>query len=405
MHRYRLVVFVLSLTLVYVLPSAVQADEPPPDNWHAHPPIHVQGQLLAAPTGYTPDQIRHAYGIDLVPADGTGQVIGLIDAYDAPTAAHDLQTFITSFNLRHMNGLPGTPPCTVAAGPHPCFQTVAAQSPPQPSGAWLLETTLDVQWAHAIAPGADILLIESKDDSLPHLLGAVDTAVRMGAQIVSMSWGGPEFAHEIYDDHHFNQPSVTFIAASGDSGTGVNYPAASPYVLAVGGTTLPLDSTGTLTGDETAWSGSGGGISSYETEPGYQVNAAIPATGGKRGVPDIAYDADPSTGVAVYGSTLNQGQPAWFQVGGTSVGTPQWAGLIALADQLRNRGALASNDLVNAPVYQAATAASYTSTYRDVTAGNNGSCGSVCIAAPGYDFVTGLGSPRVAALIPYLATH
>ncbi len=404
----RSLVGVLGLAIALTLPSVAAADNgdfPPPNDWHGRPPIHAQGHAIAAPIGYTPVQIRHAYGIDLLPGDGSGQVIGIVDAYDDPTVASDLQTFITTFGLSHMNGLPGTPTCTVATGPHPCFQKVAAQNPPSPNPNWLLETTIDVQWAHAIALGADILLVEAKDDSFPHLFKAIDVAARGGASVVSMSWGGPEFEHETHDDRHFRQRGVTFVAASGDGGTGILYPAASPYVVAVGGTTLHLDSAGVRTADEIAWSGSGGGISAYESEPGYQSAYPIPTTGGKRGVPDVAYDADPSTGVATYLSF--QGQGYWTQTGGTSIGAPQWAGLIALADQARTStsGALSSADTVNPLLYGAGASAVYASTYRDITTGDNGPCGSICTALPGYDFITGLGSPRAEALVPYLSTH
>src|SRR5262249_17491797 len=149
---------------------------------------------------------------------------------------------------------------------------------------------------------------------------------------------------------------------------------------------------------------SGGGISAYEAAPGYQLNYPIPNTGHKRGVPDVAYNADPSTGFAVYDSTPYNGQTGWFQVGGTSAGAPQWAALLALANEARALGPLSSSDLSNSPVYYAASGASYGSNYRDIASGSNGTCGSVCTAAIGYDFVTGLGSPLANNLVPFLAT-
>lgn len=406
----RSLAIVLGVVLVVCLPHATQTartatSDPSLDNWHAHPPIALQGNTTPAASGYTPAQVRHAYGVDSLATDGSGQIIGIVEAYDDPAVGGDLRTFIAAFGLRSMNGLPGTPACTVAVGPHPCFQKVDAQNPPPSNGSWTLETVLDTQWAHAIAPGADILLVEAKDDTYVHLFGAVDTAVGSGAHVVSMSWGGPEFAHEVHDDHRFAQPGVTFVASSGDSGSGVQYPAASPYVIAVGGTTLPLDSQGNVTGPEIAWGGSGGGISAYESEPTYQSDYLIPGAGGKRSVPDVAYDADPSTGVAVYESPQTVGQPGWWQVGGTSIGAPQWAALIALADQVRSAGPLLSTDLTSSPVYTAASVAAYASNYRDITMGSNGPCGSVCAASVGYDFVTGLGSPLASALVPYLAMH
>ncbi len=397
-HRMLVVVAIICLTA-----PAGSAAGGPPDSWTAKPPIHVRKAATSAPTGYIPSQISHAYGFNQLTATGTGQIVAIVDAFDDPTAASDLQTFINTFPLRAMNGLPNTPRCTVAAGPHPCFQKVYAQSKPRTDGGWALEISLDVQWAHAIAPDADILLVEAKTNSFSNLLGAVDVAVNAGAKVVSMSWGGNEFLLESSYDFHFNHPGVTFTASSGDSG-GVIYPAASPYVVAVGGTTLELDPvTGAVT-LETAWSGSGGGLSAFEAEPGYQSAYPIPYTGGKRGVPDVAYVADPSTGVAVFDSTPFNGQAGWFQVGGTSVGAPQWAALIALANQGRATGLSISSDLNSSPEYSAATGAAYAANYRDILSGSNGSC-TICSATPGYDFVTGLGSPNANNLVPYLNTH
>lgn len=221
---------------------------------------------------------------------------------------------------------------------------------------------------------------------------------------MSLSWGGPEFAGEWAFDRHFAQPGVTFVAAAGDGGSGPLYPAASPLVLAVGGTSLPLDASGNRIGPETAWSGSGGGISAYENEPGYQLVLPVPDTGGRRGVPDVAYDADPGTGFAVYDATVSGGSTGWFRVGGTSAGAPQWATLIALANEGRT-APLSSTDLATSPWYEAGAADVYGNSYRDITAGSNGFCGAVCTATTGYDFITGLGSPLANFLVPYLAAR
>ena len=196
---------------------------------------------------------------------------------------------------------------------------------------------------------------------------------------------------------------MTFVAASGDSGSGVIYPAVSPYVLSVGGTTLHLDLNGNVLGSETAWSGSGGGISSVEAEPGYQTSYNI-STGGKRGNPDVAYDADPNTGFLVYDSVPYYGRAGWWSVGGTSAGSPQWAALIALANQSRaavSKGPLASNNLTSSPEYLAATGAIvYSSDYTDIQSGSNG-----LPAGPGYDLVTGLGSPKAGGLVAYFTSY
>ncbi|HET8999995.1 MAG TPA: S53 family peptidase [bacterium] len=373
----------------------------------AHPPIHVRGKAKTSPIFYMPSQIRRAYGLDNVTSDGSGQVIAIVDAYDDPTIASDLQTFITQFGLGSMNGLSPQTACTVAAGPHPCFQKMFGPGPtPQTNSGWALEIALDVEWAHAIAPGADILLVEASTSSLSDLLGAVDVAVGNGAKAVSMSWGGPEFLTEsLYDDHFSTPKGVTFTAASGDSGSGVLWPAASPYVVGVGGTTLQLDSSNNVI-SETAWSGSGGGISVAEKEPVYQTNFLV-MSGGGRGVPDVSYVADPNTGVEVYDSTPYNGQIGWFTVGGTSVGTPQWAAIVALADQTRPAGSQPLyTTQTSSPFYYAANAMVYASNYRDITVGSNGrrSC-RICSATVGYDFVTGLGSPLSNNLVPFLSGH
>ncbi len=377
----------------------------PPELETVHPPIIVRhGPSLLAIPPYTPQQVRHAYGFDsasLSNYNGNGQIIGIVDAYNDPNAANDLNTFITQFGLSKINGVPGQPSCTVASGPHPCFQKVYAQSQPRSDGGWAMEISLDVQWAHSIAPGADILLVEARSASFSNLLGAVDVAVNKGARVVSMSWGGGEFMSESNYDYHFNHPGVVFTAASGDSGNGTIYPAVSPYVVAVGGTTMPLDGSGNLTSAETAWNGSGGGTSLVESEPAYQSSYSIPSTGGMRGSPDVSYNADPNTGYYVYSSTPYYGQSGWWVVGGTSAGAPQWAALFALADQGRPGNPLSSNSLSASAAYTAAKAA-YASNYRDVTTGSNGSCTSACQATAGYDLVTGLGSPLAGALVPYL---
>jgi subtilase family serine protease len=290
---------------------------------------------------------------------------------------------------------------------HSCFQKVFAQQQKRTrtNGGWALEISLDVQWAHAIAPGANILLVEAKSSSFSDLLGAVDLAVNTyKAKVVSMSWGASDFSGENSYDYHFSRSGVVFVAASGDSGTGTIYPSTSPYVVAVGGTSLPLDTNGNLIGSETAWNGSGGGVGAYESEPGYQATFPIPSTGGKRGSPDAAYNADPATGVSIYDSTPYNGQTGWFQVGGTSAGSPQWAALIALADQSRS-SSLSSASTSTSPFYNAASGAAYATNYKDISGGSNGTCGSLCVAGSGYDFVTGLGSPKAGNLVPYLAGH
>ncbi len=241
--------------------------------------------------------------------------------------------------------------------------------------------------------------MEAASNSNTNLYGAVDKAVQLGATPVSMSWGGGESSSETSSDSHFNVGGVTFTASSGDSGNGVEYPAASPYVVGVGGTTLNVDSSGNYL-SESAWSGSGGGISTVEAEPTFQVNAGI-SSNGKRGLPDVAYDANANTGFPVYDTVRYQGQSGWFQVGGTSAGAPQWAALIAIANSLRASASKQALSATDFPIYSAASG----SNYHDITSGTNGSCGAVCTAVAGYDFVTGWGSPVAQNIVTFLAAR
>lgn len=245
--------------------------------------------------------------------------------------------------------------------------------------------------------------MEASTNGTIDMFQAVQVTTNLGATVVSMSWGLPEFAVESIFDPLLDRNGVTFIAASGDSGNGTNYPAASPFVVAVGGTSLPLDRKGNRTGPETAWSGSGGGISQlFVAEPGYQLTYPIPFTGGFRGNPDVAYNADPATGFSIYDSNGINGNFGWLVIAGTSAAAPQWAGLIALANQLRRGGNLSSNNVINSPLYDAARR-DYRDNFFDIKSGNNGTCGALCTAVRGYDFVTGLGSPRADELVEALA--
>jgi subtilase family serine protease len=358
---------------------------------YARPPIHVRGNATTGPTGITPQQTRHAYGFDQVTNQGAGQRIALVDAYDDPNIESDLAVFDSTFGL---------PTCTSSNG---CFQKIyASGSKPKTNSGWALEISLDVEWAHAIAPQAKIILVEAASNSFSNLLKGVDVAVQNGASVVSMSFGGSEFSTETGSDTHFAVNGVTFTASSGDSGNGVEYPAASPDVVAVGGTTLNINSSGNYL-SETAWNGSGGGQSAYENEPLYQANYPIPNDpAGKRGVPDVAYDADPNTGFPVYDTVSYFGQRGWFQVGGTSAGAPQWAALLAIVNSVRIAGGKGTLSSTDTAVYTVAKA-NLRSNFHDISSGTNGTCGTLCTAVAGYDYVTGLGSPQANNIISALA--
>jgi subtilase family serine protease len=352
--------------------------------------IHeAAGANLANPpsSAFVPSQIRHAYGFDQIANQGAGQTIGIVDAYDDANAEADLGVFSKKFGL---------PACTTANG---CFlKTYESSRKPVANANWSVETSLDIQWAHAIAPQAKIVLVEASTNNLSDLISSVDVAVKHGASSVSMSWTSNEFSTERSMDNHFVAGGVTFVAASGDSGSGVNYPAASPDVIAVGGTSLTLDVRGNYSA-ETAWSGSGGGQSVYEFEPLVQAQLPIPEDSrGVRGIPDVSYNANPGTGYAIYDSTGVSGASGWFQVGGTSAAAPQWAALIAIANSMRVANRKAHLSSTNGALYSAAKT-SISANFHAVTAGVNGSCGQICDAAAGYDYVTGLGTPQAAVLI------
>ena len=352
------------------------------------PPIKISKSASPSPVGLNPVQIGHAYGFDQISCYGTsscgsGQTIAIVDAYDDPNIESDLATFSAQYGL---------PSCTTTNG---CFTKATPQGLPKANTNWALEESLDVEWAHAMTPGAKIILVETQDSFLSSLLSAVDYAARQpNVHQVSMSWVTSEFSGESSYDYHFNVAGVSFIASSGDSGAGVSFPAASSYVVSVGGTTLNVQTSGKVL-SETAWSGGGGGVSSYESRPSYQTGFN---SNSGRGVPDVSYVADPNTGVSIYDS---YGYGGWSQAGGTSVGAPQWAAIIAIVNS--GGGQLSSASFgTNTAFYNAATGPAYSANYRDITSGSNGNCGTICNAGPNYDFVTGVGSPLTNNLIPYL---
>jgi len=331
--------------------------------------------------GLTPAIVRNAYGFNGinfngVPGDGRGQTIAIVTAYDAPTVQSDLRIFNERF------GLPDVPNFRhVDLGP--LFEVDAG---------WAMETALDVQWAHAIAPGADILLVSAASASLTDMVEAVNYARNQpGVSVVSMSWGAPEFRGQSILDGLFTTPTnrsnVSFVAASGDWGAaaGAMWPAASPNVLAVGGTHLTVDAAGNYRA-ESAWSGSGGGVS--------RVGSIF--SNGQRSIPDVAYAAAPESGFLVYNSTPDErGNSGWYRVGGTSAGAPQWAALLAISNQGR---ALAGKEpLANA---RQAVAKLDDSAFNDIVTGSNGFA-----ATAGYDLATGRGTPVAANVVSQLLSQ
>lgn len=334
----------------------------------------------------TPALVRNAYGFDAAnvantPGDGRGQTIAIVTAFNHPYIQNDLRRFNAAF------GLPEAPSFTVVGG-------AGADS----NAAWAMEAALDVQWAHAIAPGANLLLVQAASDSVTDMLNAVDFARRQpGVSVVSMSWGANEFFGQQRFDGVFQTPfghePVSFVAASGDFGAagGVQWPASTPSVLAVGGTRLTVDANGEYVA-ESAWTGSGGGYSRTYTEIGRRGGTfGI----GARAVPDVSYAADPTNGYLVYNSVPDaQGRTGWFRVGGTSAGSPQWAGLIAIANEARAANGIAPIGNARSAVFQVTSDA-----FNDVTSGSNGFA-----AGRGYDLATGIGSPKADNVIAQLST-
>lgn len=336
----------------------------------------------SAPLPYTPSDITGSLGLS---GDGSGQTIAIVDSYADPTIASDVEAFSKQFGLPGVCGSGGTAPDCFTLDVH------------QPAGSevdsdWQLETSLDVEWAHTMAPHARILLVQTDDGTLAGAFRAVDVATAADPAVVSMSWGvDGGFSDESYYDGHCRVRATLCVVSSGDSGHPGGYPAFNPSALAVGGTSLTLAGDGAVLSEQ-SWKGSGGGTSAFEPEPGYQqgVNAT-----GRRQIPDVSFDADPDTGVAVYLTPPGSDSGSWYQVGGTSVGAPVWSGILADADQLRAAGGAGPLSEDGDAALRAIYGLAGTSALADITAGaSNGACPQGCAAGPGYDTVTGLGSPR-----------
>ncbi len=316
------------------------------------------------PSGYTPADLQSAYKLPSSTAGG-GQTVALVDSYDDPNAESDLGVYRAQFGLTA---------CTTANG---CFRKVdqsGGTTYPRGNRGWAQEISLDLDMVSAVCPNCHILLVEATTTSFSNLATAVDEAAKLGANEISNSYGGSEYSNEVSDQSHYKHPGIAITVSSGDSGYGVQFPAASQYVTAVGGTTLNKAST-SRDWSETVWSGAGSGCSAYITKPTWQTDNGC----SRRTVADVAADADPNTGVSVYDTYHETG---WLVFGGTSVASPIIASVYALAG---NAGSITYGSY----------SYSHTRSLFDVTSGSNGSCGGsyLCTGVVGYDGPTGNGTP------------
>ncbi len=384
---------------------------------------------------YSPQEIRRAYGLTDLINDGftgAGQSIVIIDSFGSPTIANDLRVFDAGY------GLPDPPSFRVLAP----LGTVPFNPSNSDMVGWAVETTLDVEWAHAIAPGANIVLLTSPVSEtegvqgMPQFLALEKFALdhRLG-KIISQSWGATEntlfdrAGEQVFDNfERFYQRAagehVTVFASSGDSGSAnvelngttfypfptVIFPASSPWVTAVGGTSLFADTAGNYQ-SETVWNGGpadagGGGISQVFQEPDYQ-EANLPASTNEmlndhRGIPDIAYNGDPATSILIYAS-FPPVRVGFHRIGGTSEGSPQWAGIIAIANQMAGRPL----GFLNRALYELGNSSNAAESFNDITVGNNSQPGIPpgipgYSATPGWDLASGWGTPKASELIEEL---
>lgn len=340
---------------------------------HAQPTAGTLGNNGA----YDPAYLQSAYDLAKAAASsGSGQTIAIVDAYDDPNAESDMGSYRSFFGLSS---------CTTANG---CFRKVNENgvqgSYPSSNGGWAQEISLDLDMASAICPNCKILLVEASSANLTDLGTAVNTAVALGASVVSNSYGGSEYSGETSDEaSYYQHPGIPVTVSSGDSGYGVEFPAASQYVTAVGGTTLnQATNTGTRNATETVWSGAGSGCSAYEPKPTWQKDTGCT----NRTVADVSADADPNTGVWVYDSYAYQGLSGWLVFGGTSVASPIVASTYALA------GSSSST----ASAYPSSYPYASTGSLNDVTSGSNGSCtpAYLCTGEVGFDGPSGDGTPN-----------
>lgn len=330
------------------------------------------------PAGENPFTIRRVYALPPIGGRGT---IAIVSAFHWPNALKDFNTFARMFRL------PRERSNDVYAASNKVFQVINARGTTPPVEAdWALESALDTEWAHAMAPGAKIVLVQAASNSFVDLFQAVDVARNLpGVRQVSMSWGGPEFSQQTIFEPIFNKPGVLFFAAAGDTGGQTSYPSTSPLVVACGGTRINRTARGHFI-SETGWAGGGGGQSVFFGIPSYQAGRpeVVAKTGAARGTPDISFNADPATGVAVFDSTPSNGQSGWLTVGGTSLSSPALAGIVNLAHHWTNRNQTTTTDEL-ALIYRNL---GNRFAFRDILVGTAGSFS----CTPSWDFVTGVGS-------------
>jgi subtilase family serine protease len=346
--------------------------------------------------GYTPSDLQSAYNLTTnATSGGSGKTIAIVDAYDNPNALQDLNVYRQQFDLapgptitkRNQNGKVvetlDTTKGTITTG---------AGAAPSPNTGWGQEIALDLDMASAICPNCHILLVEANSSSLADLGAAVNTAANQGANSISNSYGAKEFFFEGGYESYYDHKGIAITVSSGDSGYGVQFPAASQYVTAVGGTSLTHSNSTTARGgwSESVWSGAGSGCSAYIAKPTtWQKDKGC----ARRTVADVSAVADPNTGVAVYDSygsatDANGNSLNWYVFGGTSVSAPIIASVYALADD------------INHSLYPYSSEYTYrhASSLYDVVSGTNGGCSKrnayLCTGVTGYDGPSGLGTPN-----------
>lgn len=332
------------------------------------------GTRAALPAGYGPADLASAYGLGNARVLGAGRTIAIVNAYDNPNAEADLAVYRRTFGL---------PPCTSASG---CFRKVNQRgdaSPlPFPDPGWALETALDLQVASAVCPRCNLLLVEGDEAYVEDLAAGVDTAVRLGATVVSNSYGTDEFGGMRAYAASYDHPGVPITVSSGNYGfTTAQFPAVLRTVVATGGTRLSRTATGW---SESAWDSGSSGCSAWIAKPRWQKDPNCQM----RTTADVSSVADPETGVAVY-DTYELGPDAgWLVLGGTSAAAPLWAGVLALSPNPARYGT--AQRFYNRPA-----------SLRDVVGGSNGYCGGdyLCTGLPGYDAPTGLGVPKGVASV------